>query len=178
MTTLVTCPHQLDATARTCRVVIETPRGSRSKYTFDPKTGGFEIGGLLPEGMSFPLDFGFVPATKAQDGDPLDVLVLYDEPCAVGAMMRVRLLGVIEAEQTEAGKTFRNDRLLAVAEVSRLYEHVRTLDDLGEGYLDQLESFWVQYNALKGKRFKVLSVGDAAAAVAAIRKHGRTPHTR
>ena len=61
------------------RVVIETPKGSRNKYVFDPKSSIFELTKVLPAGMSFPYDFGFVPSTKAADGDPLDVLVLMDE---------------------------------------------------------------------------------------------------
>jgi hypothetical protein len=112
---------QLDGEAATCRVIIETPKGGRGKMTYDPESGAFALKRLLPDGMSFPLDFGFVPGTRAQDGDPIDVLVLNDEPAAVGTLMSVRLIGVIEAEQTEDGETVRNDRLLAVASVSHLF---------------------------------------------------------
>ena len=79
MTDLTRLPHGLDPDARTCRAVIETPMGSRAKYDFNPTIMAFEAKGLLPEGMSFPMDFGFVPSTHAEDGDPLDVLVLFDE---------------------------------------------------------------------------------------------------
>src|SRR4051812_19029265 len=84
-------------------VVVETPRGSRNKFDFDPAVGLFELAGVLPAGASFPFDFGFVPSTRAPDGDPLDVLVLMDEPAFPGCVVRCRLLGVIEAEQTEKG---------------------------------------------------------------------------
>lgn len=145
--------------------MIETPKGARSKYTYDPGLDAFELTGLLPEGMSFPLDFGFVPGTLAEDGDPIDILVLGDEPAAVGAVLTARLIGVIEAEQTEQGKTVRNDRLVAVAEVSRLFAPVKRIEDLGEDFMTQLTRFWVNYNALKDKRFEVLAVRDAARAL-------------
>ena len=170
MVDLTRLPHLLDAAQFICRAVIETPKGRRSKYDYSPELGGFELAGLLPEGMSFPLDFGFIPSTKAEDGDPLDVLVLADEPSAVGAIVQVRLLGVIEAEQTEDGDTVRNDRLIAVSRVSRLHLRAESPEDLGEEYLGQLQEFWTHYNALKGKQFKVLSVRGRSAAVAAIRR--------
>src|SRR3954468_19618945 len=88
-------PHRLDRRTMTARAVVETPKGSRSKFDYDPETGLFALAGLLPEGMSFPMDFGFFPSTKAEDGDPLDVLVLHDEPLPVGATVKVRLIGLI-----------------------------------------------------------------------------------
>jgi inorganic pyrophosphatase len=114
--------------------------------------------------MAFPLDFGFVPGTHAEDGDPLDVLILADEGCAIGSLVTVRLLGVIEAEQTEDGKTARNDRLIAKIAQSHAYRDVETLAQLGEGFVEDLRRFFVTYNDLKGKRFRVLATSDAARA--------------
>jgi len=138
-------------------VVIETPKGSRNKYNYDEETGLFKLGGVLPAGASFPFDFGFVPSTLGGDGDPLDVLVLMDEPAFAGCLVRARLVGVIEAEQTERdGETTRNDRLIAVAADSRLHKGVRKLDALGDALLDEIEHFFVSYNDFKGKRFSPL----------------------
>ncbi len=170
MRNLARISHRLEGKALTCRAVIETPRGGRSKYTYEPEVDAFALTGLIPEGMAFPLDFGFVPSTLGEDGDPLDILVLADEPAAVGALVEVRLIGVIEGQQTENGKAFRNDRLIGVATVSRLYARIAGLGDLPTDYLDQLTAFWVQYNALKGKRFEVLREGPPKDAAAAIRK--------
>lgn len=170
MTDLTRLPHALDPDARTCRAVIETPRGSRAKYDFNPKIMAFETKGLLPEGMSFPLDFGFVPSTTAEDGDPLDVLVLFDEPLQMGAVLEVRLIGVIEADQTETEGTARNDRLIAVATSSRLYADVAGVADLGQPYLENLKAFWVQYNALKNQAFDIRRVAGPDAAVRAVRR--------
>jgi inorganic pyrophosphatase len=138
-------------------VIIETPKGSRNKYDYDEETGLFKLGGVLPAGASFPFDFGFVPSTLGGDGDPLDVLVLMDEPAFAGCLVRVRLVGVIVAEQTERdGETTRNDRLIGVAAESRLHEGVRTLEALGHALLDEIEHFFVSYNDFKGKRFNPL----------------------
>jgi inorganic pyrophosphatase len=90
-------PHKLDDKTGVCRVVIETPKGRRAKFDYDRKEKCFAVKTLLPEGMSFPLDFGFVPSTLCDDGDPLDVMVLVDEPTFIGAVMEVRLIGALEA---------------------------------------------------------------------------------
>src|SRR5215211_5913119 len=82
-------------------VVIETPQGRRSKFTYNEKLKIFELSKVLPAGMVFPYDFGFVPNTEGEDGDPLDVLVLMDEPVFTGCLVQARLIGVIEGEQTE-----------------------------------------------------------------------------
>jgi inorganic pyrophosphatase len=160
MSNLIAIDHQLDARACTCRVIIETPRGGRGKYAYDAQTDAFALKRMLPDSMTFPLDFGFVPSTLAQDGDPLDILVLNDEPTAVGALVAVRLIGVMEAEQVESGRTFRNDRILAVAAVSHQFERVRTVEHLGEAFLRNLTHFWVTYVALRGATFRVISIGN------------------
>jgi inorganic pyrophosphatase len=164
MTDLTRLDHRLDAKALTCRVVIETPKGQRGKLAYDPACGAFELKRMLPDGMSFPLDFGFVPSTRGQDGDPLDILVLNDEPAVVGMMLTIRLIGVIEAEQTEAGQTVRNDRILAVAAVSHLFAKVTKVDDLDGDFIKNLTAFWENYDALRGVQFKVLAVRDGQAA--------------
>ncbi len=135
-------------------VIIETPKGSRNKFTYDEEHGLFKLGGVLPAGAVFPFDFGFLPNTKGGDGDPLDVLVLMDESAFAGCLVPSRLLGVIEAEQTERdGETIRNDRLIAVAANSRDHRHIVSLEDISENLLDEIEHFFVSYNEVKEKRF-------------------------
>jgi inorganic pyrophosphatase len=155
-------------------VVIDTPKGSRNKYEFDEALGVFALGGVLPSGAVFPYDFGYVPRTRAEDGDPLDVLVLMDEPAFVGCVVPVRLVGAIEAEQTEEGETFRNDRLLAVAENSRNHKDVRDVSDLGDNLLDEIEHFFASYNEAKGKGFTVLGRVGARTAARLLEKATRT----
>jgi inorganic pyrophosphatase len=139
-----------------CNVVIETPKGSRNKYDYDPELGLFRLGGVLPLGAVYPFDFGFVPSTIGGDGDPLDVLVLMDEPAFAGCLVSARLIGVIEAEQTEQGETTRNDRLIAVAANARNHHDLHSLQDLNANRLDEIEHFFISYNVSKGKQFTPL----------------------
>ena len=143
-----------DSDSHELNVIIETPKGSRNKFDYDEKYGLFRLGGVLPAGAVFPFDFGFVPSTLGGDGDPLDVLVLMDEPAFTGCLVLARLIGVIEAEQTEGGETTRNDRLIAVAAASRNHRDVHSLADLSENLVDEIEHFFVSYNTVKGKQFK------------------------
>jgi inorganic pyrophosphatase len=96
-------------------------KGGRNKFDYHPETNLFVLGGLLPEGMMFPFDFGFIPSTLGDDGDPLDILVLMDAPAHPGCLIDVRVIGIITAEQSENGKTEANDRLVGVAVHS--YQH-------------------------------------------------------
>ena len=81
---LTKLPHNLDAKKRTCSAIIETPKGKRTKYDYDTKLGMFALKSVLPDGQAFPLDFGFVPSTLCDDGDPLDIMILADEPGVTG----------------------------------------------------------------------------------------------
>ncbi len=138
------------------QVVIETPKGSHNKFAFDPKQKVFGMRKVLPAGMVFPYDFGFLPQTLAPDGDPLDVLLLMDEPAFPGIVVRSRLIGVIEGEQNDGKKTIRNDRILAVAESNYLYADIKRAKDLPDQFLCQLEEFFVNYHRLEGKEYKLL----------------------
>ena len=148
-----------DAKEKQWRVVIETPKGSHNKYKYDDELGLFTFSGVLPEGMSFPYDFGFLPGTLGEDGDPLDVLLLMDSPAFCGCVVPSRLVGVIEALQTERdGKTERNDRLVAIPVDCRVYGDCRTLRDLNKDRLHEIEQFFVSYNRTRDKEFEVRAV--------------------
>lgn len=143
-------------------VVTETPKGSRNKYSYDEGLGAFKLAAVLPEGTSFPFDFGFIPSTLGEDGDPLDVLVLLDTSVAVGCVLTVRLIGVIEAEQRERnGKCVRNDRLLAVATRARTHAHIHAAADLRPDLMAEVEEFFAHYNRLSGKEFTPIHRGGA-----------------
>jgi inorganic pyrophosphatase len=149
-------------------VIVETPRGSRNKYSYDPLSGLFQLKKILPVGMNFPFDFGFIPGTKGGDGDPLDILVLMDEPGFPGTLVRTRLLGVLQAKQTENGKSLRNDRLLGQSLTSSRKKTAKDIADLGSDLLDEIEAFFANYNQLDGRKFMVLARAGAKKAFSLI----------
>jgi len=165
MADLSTLPHQLDAKKCVCRAIIETPKGSRNKFDYDPDAELFMLGGLLPEGMMFPYDFGFIPSTLGEDGDPLDILVLMDAPAHVGCLIEVRIVGIITAEQSSDGKKETNDRLLGVAIHSYEHQHLNSIEDISKTLLSQLEEFFISYNKQRGKKFEVTGTGGPKKAI-------------
>ena len=136
--------------------VVEVPKGSRNKYAFDADEKVFRLKKVLPAGMGFPYDFGFVPRTIAEDGDPIDVLVLMDEPAFPGCVLQCRPIGVIEGEQRDQKGKTRNDRIVAIQEEAHSWENVRTINDLGEQFCCELEEFFVNYHKLTGKEYHIL----------------------
>jgi inorganic pyrophosphatase len=137
-------------------IIIETPKGSRNKFALDEDLQVFKLKHVLPEGASFPYDFGFIPHTLAEDGDPLDVLVLMDAPAFAGCLVEARVIGALEAEQTQKGKTVRNDRLLAVATESRQHKEIKHLKDLSKNLLEEIAHFFVSYNEARDIEFKII----------------------
>ena len=152
------------------QVIIETPKGCRNKYSFDDLQKIFVLKAALPAGMIFPYDFGFLPRTLADDGDPIDVLVLMDEPAFPGCALMARLIGVIEGEQTDGKKTNRNDRLVAVADTAHMWANVKSIKDLPKKSLHEIEEFFVNYHKLQGKKYKLLAVKGEKTALTLIAK--------
>jgi inorganic pyrophosphatase len=149
------------------RVVIETPKGSRNKFAFNAEEHTFELKQVLPSGMEFPYDFGFVPSTEADDGDPIDVLVLMDEPAFPGCVLSCRIIGVIEGEQESGNngkKKTRNDRIVAVEKDAHSWADIQTPDDLGNKFQKELEEFFVNYHRLIGKKYRILGMKGPAQA--------------
>jgi inorganic pyrophosphatase len=140
------------------RVVIETPKGSRNKFALNQDEHAFELKKVLPAGMTFPYDFGFVPSTEADDGDPVDVLVLMDEPAFPGCVLSCRPIGVIEGEQQSKKGKERNDRIIAVERDAHSWSDIKTVDDLDRQFCRELEEFFVNYHKLMGKKYRVLGM--------------------
>ena len=140
------------------QVVIETPKGSRNKYSFDTRQRIFALKKVLPAGMTFPYDFGFVPSTKAEDGDPTDVLVLMDEPAFPGCLLKCRVIGVIEGQQGKKKNAERNDRIIAIELGNHSYAHIRHVKELGKKFVNELEEFFVNYHGLEGKKYRILDL--------------------
>jgi len=152
-------------------VIIETPKGCRNKYAFDFGFKNYKLKSVLPNGAVFPFDFGSIPGTTADDGDPLDVLLLMDEPAFTGCLVRARLLGVIEAAQTSDGKTERNDRLIAVAAESHTHSSLKSLGMLDSELIKEIEHFFVSYNQIRGKKFKPIARKGPHVATRLVKEH-------
>jgi inorganic pyrophosphatase len=146
------------------QVIIETPKGSRNKYAFDTDQKIFRLKTVLPAGMAFPYDFGFLPSTKGGDGDPVDVLVLMDEPAFPGCLLKCRIIGVIEGEEESKKEKIRNDRLIAIEHKNHAWANVKELADLGDHFSKELEEFFVDYHELSNEKYRILAVKGAKAA--------------
>ena len=152
----------------TMQVIIETPKGSRNKYAFNQDKKVFELKKVLPVGMAFPYDFGFIPSTKAEDGDPVDVLVLMDEPAFPGCLLQCRVVGIIEGEQGKKKQRKRNDRIVAIEQENHTYAHVKHIRDLGKKFVRELEEFFVNYHEHLGKKYRILDVKGPSEAASRI----------
>ena len=136
------CWRPLTERTDALQVIIETPKGSRNKYAFDESQGIFLLKRVLPAGMAFPYDFGFVPRTRAEDGDPVDVLVLMDEPAFVGCLLQCRIIGIIEGLQGKKKERERNDRIVAIEMDNHSFADIHHVEDLGKQFVNELEEFF------------------------------------
>lgn len=161
-----------DKEKETLDIVIETPRGCRNKYSYDEELKAFKLRKILPAGAVFPFDFGYIPDTKNEDGDPLDVLVIMDEPAYPGCIIECRIIGMLKARQTERdGKAVQNERLVGVSIVSHTYNDIHQIGDLNENVRNEIEHFFISYNSLAGKKFEPEGWADSREAKEKI-KHG------
>ena len=147
-----------DRKSKALNVVIDTPKGCRNKFAYDKKRKTYLLKSVLPHGAVFPFDFGSIAGTIGDDGDPLDALVLMDEPAFPGCVLSCRPIGVIEGEQGGKKEKERNDRIVAVEKDAHSWADIKTIDDLGKEFCRELEEFFVNYHKLSGKEYRVLGV--------------------
>jgi inorganic pyrophosphatase len=110
--------------------IVETPRGARAKLKFEPSLSGFVLSKALMLGLSYPYDWGFIPSTLADDGDPLDIMIIHEAATSPGLILRCDIIGALLMLQTKKGKKERHDRLIAVPTHSHLegnLTHARAL---------------------------------------------------
>ena len=137
--------------ARMLHVVVETARGARNKLSFDEELGVFRLKKVLPEGMSFPYDFGFVPSTKGGDGDPLDALVLMSEAVLPLTIVRARVIGGL-AMRDDKGE---DDKIIAVCVDDPAFKDYRSIAELPPHVMIELDRFFRDYKVLEGKHTEV-----------------------
>jgi inorganic pyrophosphatase len=152
-------------------VVVESPRGSTLKLKLDPELGCVVVSRPLPLGFVYPFDWGFVPSTRAPDGDPVDALVYWDVASFPGVVVRCRALGVLELEQDDGeGGRARNDRLLAIPLVHPRGGELRTVADVAERIREELALFFTSAVFFEPKNPKVLGWKGPQAAEALLGK--------
>jgi inorganic pyrophosphatase len=138
-------------------VIVETPRGSRAKLDYDPKLKTFTLSKSLLAGLTYPYDWGFVPATVCQDGDPLDVMVMHEAATYPGLVMSCKIVGVLQVEQHSKGKkSERNDRVFAVPRGSHADKDLSDVRDLTRAKREELEKFFIATDELEDKQLKIL----------------------
>ena len=153
-------------------VVVETPRGARAKFKYDPNLKVFAFSRTLTLGLVYPFDWGFIPSTRGEDGDPLDVMILHEATTAPGMIVPCRPIGILNVMQSEPGKTNRrNDRIFAIPAEEGHQAPWRDIQDVHDGLKDELQRFFVASVTLQDKQLQFLGWGDAAEASANIDRH-------
>lgn len=142
----------------TIEVIVETPKGSQFKYKYDTIKERFEVNKALPVGLVFPYDFGFIPGTTGEDGDPLDVLIFSEFSFLQGTMIECKVMGSMKAEQTEGKETIRNDRIFVTPDIKGFYPVYESLKDIQKEKLKEIENFFIYYNSMQDKIFKPLGI--------------------
>jgi inorganic pyrophosphatase len=146
-------------------VVIETPSGTRNKYRFDAALDAFRLDDVLPAGRAFPFDLGFVPSTLGADGDPVDALLLLEEPVPVGCLVRTRLVGAVTLLQRKGGREMRNDRLIGLPVAADPFPAIGDIDELPAELIDRIEGFLCDYGAYRERPVRLLGRASASAAL-------------
>jgi inorganic pyrophosphatase len=153
---LTKLPTFKDREKNILRCVVETPAGSSCKLDYDPETKAFELAHDLIKGLTYPYDFGFLPSTLGEDGDPLDVMLIHDATTVPGLLVPAKLIGVLELIQNEDGKAIRNDRVFAVPIKSHREDDIRDVDDLSKRTRRELEKFFIATDELEDKKLEIL----------------------
>ncbi|MGY3528521.1 MULTISPECIES: inorganic diphosphatase [Bradyrhizobium] len=150
--------------------VVETPRGSCCKLEFDGKLRAFILSKPLMTGLAYPYDWGFIPSTKAEDGDPLDVLMIHDAATYPGTVLRCRPIGILEVVQVTGRKRKRNDRIFAVPGRSPFVGNLPDIRSLPARAIVELEKFFTATDALKKKELEFLGWYGPGRAMKAINR--------
>ncbi|PYM13111.1 MAG: inorganic pyrophosphatase [Candidatus Rokuibacteriota bacterium] len=148
------------------RCVIEIPKGSKTKYEVDKRTGLLYLDRVLYSAVHYPANYGFLPQTYCDDGDPLDVLVLGQEPVVPLCVLRARAIGMITMRDEKG----RDDKIIAVHVDDPEYEHFRDVSELPQHRREEMQRFFLDYKVLERKRVDVEDVRGRVDAEAVIRE--------
>ena len=146
--------------------VIEIPKGSKMKYELDKKTGLLRLDRVLYTSTHYPANYGFIPRTYAEDGDPLDVLVLCSEPIESLALVRTYPIGVISMLDNGAP----DDKIIAIPANDPTYNTYKDISELPRHIFDEMSHFFRVYKQLEGKETSIDEIKDRNAAVQIVDK--------
>lgn len=138
-------------------VVIEIPKGSRNKYEVDPADNSIRLDRVLYSSVHYPTDYGFIPGIIAPDGDPLDALVIVEEPTFPGCRVKARVIGVLHMID-EKGK---DDKILSVTTADPRFDGIKDIADIQAHWVQEIENFFNTYKILEAKETSILGWGDA-----------------
>ncbi len=141
-------------------VFVEIPRGSRNKYEFDKDRGIFKLDRVLYSSVHYPSDYGYIFDTLALDGDPLDALVIIDQPTFPGCVIDARPIGILDMRDEKG----HDEKLIAVPTHDPRYRHITKLEHLGPHWMREIENFFATYKMLEDKWSELLGWKDEAAA--------------
>jgi len=164
-----------ESSDKTVLAFIETPKGSRNKYEFDHEHGSLKLDRVLFSSVHYPADYGFIPDTLWDDGDPLDILVLVNEPTFPGCLIDARPVGGLDMSDEKGG----DFKVLAVPTHDPRYDNVHTLSDLPGHLLKEISNFFETYKILEEKQTDILGwhdADDARARIARSREMYRDLH--
>jgi inorganic pyrophosphatase len=147
-------------------VLIEIPAGSKNKYEFDKDMNAFALDRVLYASVVYPFDYGFIPNTLADDGDPLDGLVIMDQPTFPGCVIAARPVGMME--MIDGGD--RDEKILCVPDKDPRYAHVKSLKDIPQHRLDEIAEFFQTYKNLEKKTVEILGWKDVDAVMPLVEK--------
>ena len=135
----------------TVPVIVEVPKGSKTKYELDKKSGLIRVDRILFSAVHYPANYGFIPQTYCDDGDPLDILVLGEEEIVPLAILRARPIGVMP--MTDQGK--QDDKIIAVHADDPEYAHYRSIRELPPHRTEEVRRFFLDYKVLENKTVTV-----------------------
>ena len=157
------------ASQDTVHVVVESPRGSALKLKYEPRWQTMSVSRPLPQGLTFPFDWGFLPSTRGADGDPVDAFVMWDVAGYPGVVMPCRVLGVLRVEQNatnfDASRRIRNDRIIVIPLAAKRESDWKTVHDIPDRIRQECEQFTIASTVLEGKSVTILGWGEAPEAL-------------
>jgi inorganic pyrophosphatase len=159
--------HDIDpGTEELVNTIIEIPKFSKNKYEIDKETGLIALDRVMHSAQDYPFDYGFVPKTLWDDGDPLDVVVLTTYPLLSGILVPVRMVGIMN--MIDDGDS--DAKIIAVPKKDPRWDEVKDLGDVNKHTLKEIEHFFATYKKVQNKEVAVQGFEDAAAAKAAFKK--------